>query len=66
MSDIRYRKMLMLTPEESMKLVELAKQLEMSQSQTVGLLIKLARVSHRAGEESSIVRNDEDVEVCGS
>jgi hypothetical protein len=64
MSDIRYRKMLMLTPEESMKLVELAKQLEMSQSQTVGLLIKLARVSHPAQKQSSIIRSDEGVEAC--
>lgn len=44
----RYRKFLMLTPEESMRLVELSEQLETSQSETVGRLIEMAKVINPA------------------
>lgn len=51
----RYRKFLMLTPEESMRLVELSEQLETSQSETVGRLIEMAKVINPAKTKKQLL-----------
>lgn len=51
----RYRKFLMLTPEESMRLVELSEQLETSQSETVGRLIEMAKVINPAKTKKQLI-----------
>jgi len=45
----------MLTPEESMRLVELSEQLETSQSETVGRLIEMAKVINPAKTKKQLI-----------